>query len=147
MRILKGYSKDQQKELEEAKDNGFNSAFDLIYGIIKSERDLAFIVKKYDEGSSSDNDQLAKDIVDYYAGVAKFPEPKKYYVHFIKGDSDSYLNYGLDSKNYYTDDKEEISCVKTQFTKEEIRAINPSYLLFIEEVPNDKLDFPVKVIE
>lgn len=80
------------------------------------------------------------DINNVVMGTAILPEPKKYYVHLIKGDSDSYLNYGLDSKNYYTSDKEEISRLKTQFTKEEIRAINPNYLLFIEEVPNDKLD-------
>lgn len=76
MRILKGWTREERKELEEADDSGYNSAFDVIYGIIKLEGDLAFIIKKYDEGSSLDNDQLAKDIVDFYCGRAKFPEQK-----------------------------------------------------------------------
>lgn len=132
MRILKGYSKAEQKELEEAKDNGFNSAFDLIYGIIKSEGDLAFMVKNYDEGSSLDNDQLAKDIVDYYAGVAIFPE-EKYYVHLIKGDENSYLNItpvgGLVLGSHLEDNG-----WKNKFTHEEIISMNPQLLLFEEEV-------------
>ena len=132
VRILKGYSKAEQKELEEAKDNGFGSAFDVIYGIIKSEGDLAFIVKKYDEGSSSDNDQLAKDIVDYYAGVAKFPE-QKYYLHLIEGDEYSYLNINSEG-GAELGTKFGFGHWKTKFTHEEIIAINPQFLLFEEEV-------------
>ncbi|MGI3099176.1 hypothetical protein ACROUK_01270 [Companilactobacillus alimentarius] len=137
VRILKGYSKTERKELEDAKDNGFNSAFDVIYGIIKSEGDLAFIVKKYDEGSSSDNDQLAKDIVDYYAGVAKFAEPKKYYVHFIKGDECSYLNITLEDGHRVAllSNNLEFSCwQKTKFTRDEVIAIDPKFVPFMEEV-------------
>ena len=96
--------------------------------------------EKYFEIKPEDEFDFMADINNAVMGTAIFPEPKKYYVHFVKGDSDSYLSYGLDSENYYTSDKEQISCVKTQFTKEEIRAINTNYLLFIEEVPNDKLD-------
>lgn len=93
---------------------------------------------------SNNCDDLIESL-NKYGCLGYYVKSKKYYVHFIKGDSDSYysdsyLNYGLDSENYFTNDKEQISCVKTQFTKEEIRAINPNYLLFIEEVPNDKLD-------
>ncbi|AKP66871.1 hypothetical protein [Companilactobacillus ginsenosidimutans] len=117
VRILKGYSEQERKELEEAKDNGFNSAFDVIYGIIKSEGDLAFIVKKYDEGSSSDNDQLAKDIVDYYAGVAKFPEPKKYYVQLIAGDEESYLNINPIG-GAQLDSRRELNGWKVKFTSD-----------------------------
>jgi len=133
MRILKGYSKEERKELEEAKDNGFNSAFDVIYGIIKLEGDLDFIVKKYDEGSSSDNDQLAKDIVDYYAGVATFTDPKKYYVKLSKMGF-PYLvktNYGIDLF------RNPGSGYKEEFTEQEIKAIDPRYMSFAVPVEAD----------
>lgn len=137
VRILKGYSKAEQKELEEAKDNGFNSAFDLIYGIIKSEGDLAFIVKKYDEGSSSDNDQLAKDIVDYYAGVAKFAE-QKYYLQLIKNDIDGgYLNRNTLSNFCTVSGGRPDPLFQTEFTEQEIKAIDPRYMEFTVPVEED----------
>ena len=131
VRILKGYSKEEQRELEEAKDNGFNSAFDVIYGIIKSEGDLGFIVKKYDEDSSSDNDQLAKDIVDYYAGVAKFAE-QKYVVHDT---TDHYIYYDelLDNLRWSQPLR-----MPEKKTKDEWLAINPAYEPMLERVEDDE---------
>ena len=76
MRILKGYSKKEQKELEEAEDNDFDSAIDLIRGIIDAEDDCISLYKKYMDEYSEENNQLAKDIADFYYGNAKFPEQK-----------------------------------------------------------------------
>ena len=143
------YTGAELKELKELGKN-YGSPMTTVWRVVgKGDCNGPFknLREKYFEIKPEDEFDFMADINNVVMGTAIFPEPKKYYVHLIKGDSDSYLNYGLDSKNYYTSDKEEISRLKTQFTKEEIRAINPNYLLFIEEVPNDKLDFPVKVIE
>ncbi|MGQ2376292.1 DUF1642 domain-containing protein [Companilactobacillus zhachilii] len=135
MRILKGYSKEERKELEEAKDNGFDSAFDVIYGIIKSEGDLAFIVKKYDEGSSSDNDQLAKDIVDFYCGNAKFPE-QKYYIKMPKVNY-PYLIRDMVGKFDYAQSPDILGSGENSFTEQEIKDIDPRYMLFAVPVEAD----------
>lgn len=136
------YTADELKELKRF-NTDYHSPMNAIKQIVgKGDCNGPFknLREKYFEIKPEEEFDFMADINNSVMGTAIFPEPKKYYVHFIKDDSDSYLNYGLDRENYYTTDKEEISCVKTQFTKEEIRAINPSYLLFIEEVSNDKLD-------
>ena len=74
MRILKGWPENERKELEEAKDNGFDSAMYLINRVVDYADDCTSLTKKYINGSSDENNQLARDIADYYAGVAKFPE-------------------------------------------------------------------------
>lgn len=59
---------------------------------------------------------------------------KKYYVHFIEDDDYSYLNSSPVSNRYITSRKVEKNGYKTQFTKDEVKAINPKYLEFLEEV-------------
>ncbi|HIY92369.1 MAG TPA: hypothetical protein H9820_05425 [Candidatus Companilactobacillus pullicola] len=76
MRILKGYSKRERKELEEAKDNNFDNAIDLIRGIAIDDDDCTSLNNKYMNECSEEDNQLAKDIVDFYCGNAKFPEQK-----------------------------------------------------------------------
>jgi len=130
------YTADELKELKRIEKNNSSpmNATRQIADIGNNSDKLKNLQIKYAGIDYEDEFDFMADINNVVMGTAIFPEPKKYYVHLIKGDSDSYLNYGLDSKNYYTSDKEEISRLKTQFTKEEIRAINPNYLLFIEEV-------------
>lgn len=74
MRILKGWTDEEQKELEDAKDNGFNNAIDLIKGIVESYDDCIYLSGKYSAESSDEDNQLARDIADYYNGEAKFPD-------------------------------------------------------------------------
>jgi len=132
VRILKGYSEQERKEIEEAEDNEFNNAMYLINRIVDYADDCTSLTKKYINGSSDENNQLARDIADYYAGVAKFPE-QKYYLHLIKNDKYSYLNVtpagGLGLSSRLQDNG-----WKTKFTHEEIISMNPQLLLFEEEV-------------
>ena len=76
MRILNGWTKDERKELEEAKDNGFLSAMGLINDIGDDYDYCHSLTRKYIREDTNDNNQMAKDIVDFYCGNAKFPEQK-----------------------------------------------------------------------
>lgn len=74
MRTLKGWTKEERKELEEAKDGGFNNAIVLINGIINDDDDCTSLTIKYLNESPYEDNQLIRDITDYYTGKAKFPE-------------------------------------------------------------------------
>lgn len=76
VRILKGWTKEERKELEEAKDGGFNNAIALINGIIEDDDDCTSLTIKYLNESPYEDNQLAKDIADFYTGKAKFTEQK-----------------------------------------------------------------------
>jgi len=132
MRILKGYSKQERKELEEAKDNGFLSAIALINGFGGDDGDCHALSEKYCHEYTNDNNQLAKDIADFYCGNAKFSD-KKYYVHFIKRHGSPYLNINTDGEVELSNNSE-FGGWKTKFTIDEVVAINPKFVPFMEEV-------------
>jgi len=136
MRILEGWPENERKELEEAKDNGFDDAICLINGIVGYDNDCIFLAGRYEDESSDEDNQLAKDIADYYAGVAEFAEPKKYYVHLIKDDRSSYLNITSDG-GAELDNNLEFGDWKTNFTRDEVVAIDPRLVPFMEEVDED----------
>ena len=136
MRILEGWTDEERKELERASNGGYKDALSVIRGILSEDSELFYIGLEYDDETHLDNNQLIKDIADYYAGVAKFAE-QKYYVHLIKGNEKSYLNitsYGsvdlLSNLEY--------SGQKNKFTREEIIAIDPRLVSFMEEVEDDE---------
>ncbi len=140
MRILKGYSKEERKELEEAKDGGFLTPITLIYGIGKGDGDCHALSEKYCRENPNDNNQLAKDIADFYCGNAKFPE-QKYYIQLVKNDGASYLNRNINRNRLYD------FCVlngrcpslnfQTEFTEQEIKDIDPRYMAFAVPVEAD----------
>ena len=136
MRILKGYSKVEQRELEEAKDNGFLSVIPLFCSIKYDDDDCRALYKKYYREDTNGNNQMARDIVDFYCGNAKFPE-QKYYVHLIKGDRFSYLNITSNGEAKL-DSKSDSWSWKTKFTRDEVVAIDPRLVPFMEEVENDE---------
>lgn len=136
MRILKGYSEEERKELEEAKNNHFGSAIDLIRGIVMGNNDCMYLARNYVVENPGKDNQLARDIADYYAGVAKFAKPKKYYVHLIKGDENSYLNI-TPVGGPVLGSHLEGNGWKNKFTHEEIISMNPQLLLFEEEAEED----------
>ena len=74
MRILKGWTDEERKELEEAKDGGFNNAIVLINGIADDDDSCTSLTIKYMTESPDEDNQLARDIADYYNGEAKFPD-------------------------------------------------------------------------
>lgn len=89
--------------------------------------------EKYYHEDTNDDNQMAKDIVDFYTGKAKFAEPKKYYVQLIAGDEESYLNINPNggAKLY---NRLGLNGWKVKFTIDEIAKINPQLVLFMEEV-------------
>ena len=132
MRILKGYSEDEQKELENAKRHMSCNDLLLIITGNRATAEYCFIKGKYYKVKEDEQISIIRDILDFYCGDAKFPE-QKYYVHFIKDNRYSYLTItpdgvlGLGSCL-------EIGSWKTKFTREEIIAMNPQFLPFMEEV-------------
>ena len=139
MRILKGYSTQERKELEEAKDNGFDDAICLINGIVGDDNDCIFLAGRYEDESSDEDNLLARDIADYYAGVAKFPE-QKYYVQLIKNNDDSYLNRSKLDNLCMTNSCQSDDFFQTEFTEQEIKDIDPRYMQFAVEYAGEDND-------
>lgn len=137
VRILKGYSKEECKELEEAKNNHFGSAIDLIRGIVMGNNDCMYLAGKYAAENPGKDNQLARDIADYYAGVAKFAKPKKYYVHLIRNDDGGYLNKNRVNNSCMINSCQPDEIFQTEFTEQEIKAIDPRYMSFIVPVEED----------
>lgn len=137
MRILKGYSKDEQKELEEAKDKNFDNAFDLICGIGDANGEChALSQKYYHEGTNEEDNKLAKDIVDFYYGNAKFPE-QKYYVQLIKNSEVGYLNRNKSNTFLILEGCHLSQNYQNKFTEQEIKDIDPRYMAFAVPVEDD----------
>jgi len=136
VRVLTGWSKEEQKELESFKD-GINSAMDTIAKLysecFKNDAILhQALLHKYGNLNNDGENQMVKDIVDYFTDDAKFPE-KKYYVHLID-EWQGYLNYDYANNLYETAGKGEVDGVQTQFTEQEIKSIDPRYITFAVEV-------------
>lgn len=133
MRILKGYSKTEQKELEYARKN--MSCNDLLHNItyFPAPIECDSIKDKYDEADTDERISIIRDILDFYTDKAKFPE-QKYYIKMPKvrysylfKDIDGTLDWGNDfgilARNY--------------FTEQEIKAIDPRYMVFAVPVEDD----------
>ena len=139
VRILKGYSKTERKELEEAKDNDFNdfsSAIALIRSICDDIGYCHALSEKYCREDPNDNNQMAKDIADFYCGNAKFPE-QKYYVQLIKNNDGSYLNKWAPNGFYMPGNCVQDKLTQTKFTEQEIKTIDPRYMAFAVPVEAD----------
>lgn len=131
MRILKGYSKEERKELEEAKDNNFFSVIALICSIHRGDDDnCRALYEKYYCENTNKNNQMAKDIIDFYTGNAKFPE-EKYVVHDSTTDQYIYCNVLAKGKLHWWELGAETAERKT---KEEWLKINPAYEAMLEKV-------------
>jgi len=137
MRILKGYNKDEQKELKTFKK--LLDINDLLRDITSSVPDMRFglIWRKYDKANPDKQSSIIKDIIDFYTDKAKFTGSKKYYVHFIKNDEYSYLNINTAGEVELLDNSE-FGGWKNKFTIDEVAAIDPRFVLFMEEVEDDE---------
>lgn len=136
VRILKGYSKDERKELEKSKDNSYSSSMTLINGIGADYGDCHALSEKYCREDPNDNNQMARDIIDYYDGKAKFPE-QKYYVQLIRNNDGSYLNRNRLDASLTLDGCHSALNYQTEFTEQEIKAIDPRYMAFAAPVEAD----------
>ena len=139
VRILKGYSKDEQKELECAKKH--IDCNDLLHNItyFPAPIECDSIKDKYDEADTDKRISIIKDILDFYTDNAKFPE-QKYYVQLIKNNVGSYLNKCSPNGFYMPDTCRQDKLTQTQFTEQEIKDIDSRYLAFavpVEEIEND----------
>ena len=134
MRILKGYRKAEQKELEEAKDNGFLSVIALFCSIKRDDNNCHALYGKYYRDDTNGNNQMARDIADYYAGVAKFPE-EKYVVHDKV--TDQYIYYNVLAKGELRWWKLGVETAERK-TEDEWLKINPAYGLMLEKVEDDE---------
>lgn len=133
MRILEGWTDEERKELEEAKNNNFSSAIDLIHGIGDDDIDCHALYEKYYREDTNDSNQMAKDIVDFYCGNAKFPE-QKYYIKMPKVRY-SYLFKDVDGTLDWGNDFGVLA--RKYFTEQEIKAIDPRYMAFAVPVEDD----------
>lgn len=90
MRILQGWTKEERRELEDAfETKDFDEgAIAFMYLMVKHSNSK--IYQKYNSAKSKEETQLAKDIADYYAGVAKFPE-RKYVLNMGTGRNPQYV--------------------------------------------------------
>jgi len=133
MRILKGWTENERKELEKAKDNYFVSAIELIKGITGNDDDCIYLAGKYAHESPYEDNQLVRDIVDYYNGEAKFPD-KKYYVKLIRNNDSSYLNRSTSNGFCMACCYQPDEIFQTEFTEQEIKDIDPRYMAFAVSV-------------
>ena len=136
MRILKGYSKAEQRELEEAKDNGFLSVIALFCSIKRDDNNCHALYEKYYRDDTNGNNRMAKDIIDFYYGNAKFPE-QKYYVQLIKNSEVGYLNRNKSNTFLILEGCHLSQNYQTKFTEDEIKAIDPRYMAFAVPVEED----------
>ena len=136
MRILKGYSKDEQKELEYAKKN--MSYNDFLHNItyFPACAEYGSIKNKYDAADTDKRISIIRDILDFYTGKAKFKD-KKYYVQLIRNNDGSYLNRTLLNGFYTTSICQPDDTFQTKFTEQEIKIIDPRYMAFAVPVEDD----------
>lgn len=137
MRILKGYSKEEQKELEKAKN--FMSCSDLLHIItgFPANTEFGSIKDKHDGANTDEQISIIKDILDFYTDKAKFVEPKRYYVQLIRNDGGGYLNKNRVGNFCMTNSCQPDETFQTKFTEQEIKAIDPRYMEFAVPVEAD----------
>jgi len=139
MRILKGYSKDQQKELKKVKEIlRIDDLLHIITGFTQDTR-CSLIRQKYDNAEKEEQISIIRDILDFYTDKATFTDPKKYYVHFIENDEYSYLNINSEG-GAELGTKFGFDGWKYKFTREEVVAIDPRLVPFMEEVGDINYD-------
>jgi len=130
MRILTGYSKDEQKELENAKK--YMDCSDLLHIITDFISGTRFnlIWEKYNEAEPDERISIIRDILDFYTDKATFTDPKKYYIQLIKNSDFSYL-YRSKLNNFLILDGCSLSQdYQNEFTEQEIKDIVPRYMAF-----------------
>lgn len=79
------------------------------------------------------------DIIDFLRGDVDFiPEKQElFYIHLAHGEN-GYVNIDKESGDLALENKKDTTYWKTEFTKEEVIQMNPSYVHFLEPVEDDK---------
>lgn len=126
MRILKGYSKEIQKDFESLKNTHcplyriYQNRFDDLPRL----RGLVCVIQ-----NESEDKQLLQDIADYVNDKAEFDEPK-YYVRFADDFKYAYLNLRRESNALIVDSIGNTNKCQTQFTMQEIKNLGEKYVPF-----------------
>ena len=107
--------------------------WELVYDKGYSYRKARRILKKKYPSVYYDVQKDKWFINNVVMGTAIFPNPKKYYVQLIKGDEYSYLNINSEG-GAELGTKFGFGHWKTKFTIDEVAAMNPQLVLFMEEV-------------
>jgi len=129
MRILKGYSKAEQRELED--NEKYMRCSDLLHNITgnPAEAICSLIGEKYTKAKPDEQITIIRDILDFYTDKAKFPE-QKYYVQLIKNSEVGYLNRNKSYTFLILEGCHLSQNYQTKFTEDEIKAIDPRYMAF-----------------
>ena len=136
VRILKGYSNAEQRELEYTKNN--MSCNNLLHNITYFPANVGCnpIKDKYDAADTDERISIIRDILDFYTDKAKFAE-QKYYVKLIKNSDISYL-YRSKLTNFLILGSCSLSQdYQNKFTEQEIKDIDPRYMAFAVPVEED----------
>lgn len=131
MRILKGYSKEEQKELACMKN--IMSCNDLLHNItyFSANTECNPIKDKYDNAATDERISIIRDILDFYTDKAKFPE-NKYVVHDkVTG---QYIYYNVTGWSLCWGRFDVTIGMPEKMTKEEWLKINPAYEAMLEKV-------------
>ncbi|MDG5112770.1 hypothetical protein [Companilactobacillus pabuli] len=144
VRILKGYSKNQQKELEYARKN--MSCNDFLHNItyFPAPIECDSIKDKYDEADTDERISIIRDILDFYTDKAKFLE-QKYVLEtttpqslahtYIKGISRStYAGIGAADEIKTTSNKEEALVLSKNTI---VQKLGGKYMAFAVPVEDD----------
>lgn len=135
VRILKGWTKEEREELEDAKETGNLGNFLHNITGYPEDTNCGYVWDNYHKASSREQISIIQDIVDFYTGKAKFSE-QKYYIKMPKLDGFPWLTRDEDGDlNLYRDKDNE---VKQTFTMSEIEAIDPRYKAFA--IPVDEVE-------
>lgn len=137
VRTLKGYSENEQKELEYSKGNMSCNNFlhNITYFPACAEFDS--IKDKYDKANTDERISIIRDILDFYTGKAKFPE-QKYYIKMPKVNY-PYLIRDMGGKfdHAQSPDILGLGSDENSFTEQEIKDIDPRYMAFAVPVEED----------
>ncbi|MFD1471543.1 hypothetical protein [Companilactobacillus mishanensis] len=127
------YTADELKELKEL-SKAYDSPMYAISKLLTARtHGVENLQAKYLEMRHEDEFDLMADINNVIMGTAVFPYPKKYYVQLIAGDEESYLNINpIGGEQLYN--RLGLNGWKTKFTRDEVIAIDPRLVPFMEEV-------------
>lgn len=136
VRILKGYSKAEREELEDAKET--ESLGNFLHNITgyPEDTDCGYVWDNYHKAEKDERISIIRDILDFYTDKAKFSE-QKYYVQLIKNNDGSYLNRNTLRNFCMPSGCQPDNTFQTKFTEQEIKAIDPRYMAFAVPVEAD----------
>lgn len=133
-----------ENELRELKELGKarNSPMTAVSRVVKTGvkiQPYEFLWRKYRTLDSHKEFDFMADINNVVMGTVIFPEPKKYYVQLIAGDEESYLSTNpIGGVQLYN--RRGLNGWKTKFTRDEVIAIDPRLVPFMEEVEDNKVE-------